>query len=206
MLEIGAILLMIFSMKERSWPGCSNRAGKVDAKDLQAGLISLLRSLTHSAPTTWLTTTKIQNDVAYTSEQSTYKTHREMHYVKITLDSSKKPERRLRRSCYKNNLEAILLSWLQRIFDSLVHDLCHARLPTFIDRSKFLVRDFLQVYGIEGYGSAFESLFELIAGRLQRANVLHFDMERMLHRSVREKYIIGASKSMQAHLLIVGLK
>jgi len=129
-----------------------------------------------------------------------------MHHVKTTLDSSKKLEKCLLRSCYQDNLEVMLHRWLERVFYSLVHKMCHARLLISMDRSKFLVRDFLQVCGIKGYGSAFESLFEHIAGRLQRAGVLHFDMERMLHRSVREEYIMGASRSILAHFWIVGLK
>ncbi len=64
--------------------------------------------------------------------------------------------------------------------------MCHARLLLSMDRSQFFVEDFLRVYGSKGHGSAFESLFKHVAGTLERADVLHLDMQRMLHRSVRD--------------------
>lgn len=128
----------------------------------------------------------VEYGVAYTSEQTKCMVHRQVHHVEITLDPSKKPERSPLRRCYQNDLEAVLPDWLERVFGSLVHELCHARLLIFMDRSQFFVRDFLRVYGSKGHGTAFESLFKHVAGILQREGVLNFDMQRMLDRPVRD--------------------
>lgn len=127
-----------------------------------------------------------EHGVARTSEQTKCITHRQVHHVKITLDPSKKPARSLLLCCYQSDLEVVLPDWLERVFGSLVHELCHARLLIFMDRSQFFVRDFLRVDGSKGHGTAFESLFKHVAWVLQREGVLDFDMQRMLHRSVRD--------------------
>ncbi len=135
----------------------------------------------------WCTLGEIIEDcVAYTSAKSTCSTHRQVHYVTITLDPSKKPERSLLRRCYQNDIDAVLPEWLERVFGSLVHEMCHARLLLSMDRLQFFVGDFLRVYGSKGHGLAIESLFKHVAGTLERADMLHFDMQRMLHRSVRD--------------------
>lgn len=128
----------------------------------------------------------VHKGFAYTSPRSVCPTHRQVHCVDITSEPSKEPERSLLRRCYQNDPEAMLPEWLERVFGSLVHERCHARLLTSRDRSELLVRDFLELYGIAGHGSAFEGLFGHIAGTLQRAGVLRFDMELLLHRPVRE--------------------
>lgn len=74
----------------------------------------------------------VGNRLAETSDQTKCTTHRQVHHIKITLDPSRLPE--LRRCYYKDNLDAVLSSWLERIFGSLIHELYHARINIFMDR------------------------------------------------------------------------
>ena len=87
---------------------------------------------------------------------------------------------------YRPSSETIA-NWRKRVLCTLLHELCHAYIRIFVDRSSFNIDQAIEVFGLGGHGAMWQNLFGWIAWLLRAKRILNINMSLYLNRSVQHE-------------------